>query len=1063
MRNYKVATRRLQTKIRRKHTEATERVVSTKKVPMTKNGKETAEKPVKDGGEDGKQKKVNTMDNYIGKGKGVKGSTVDNRKNESVVVTMTPDAKENMKIMNEYWKDVVNGPSAKIVTVKQEKVESENQFDVLSDDEKDEQKDECQEVINETDEDIQQYTRISTDNLMELDVKEVEKMQVATLSEYVFQYMRCENHALERRQVYLKDEKWLRNTLRTAIKKTQTSEFIKHVDRLAKKLKTYDLEAENVDLSMGNLLKSIHVASQSTQEVEKLNVRAELKRIRDVVYLIESYVNNPLTMIPKETFQLNSCTKEEIMRKDYFTIVMALIYAKARVGNLLVTGMEDLRNEALELNRLFLKDKKTIDINNSPSKRSRKVMANSTFVTPTNDNKGENGKSSVNMEIDTKTSENENLNEEMEQERDMKSNMCESNISKEAMESEVKSSISGPTDEQMIEAQKRADEYVENARMAKEKLQKKKSSIEENMKKRREDNRKQAQNLNGMNIDNVVPTETITGPTFDFPEGKKVVNHISRTKSIYYLHNKIHVEGKVQAQEIVKMVFRVLRKADPTVVLVPFKKEEATMNNSLDKEEQVPETEDELMKWIKLADKQPYKKFAFSMRVHLTETPEVVKNRIFNWCRDRQHYIEFKQITTANILFAGWLYKIHKQFHNREELRNWMIKDHEVLKHELHLSPAQVFKNKGDDIGSKAITNGLRVEISFEKRNEIFRALYALNWSKGPYKGALFVPYRENAEFTKEMQLKFINKQNEYLNNVEQRVFKMKGPQWCITNKKNGEKTTFQKWLCATEVNSMKVIESVEVGNNDYVRIVYNKKYKSQIQYIMRHLHTTTKETFGEEVTEKLFSIMHGIQRGDMHDLEEAYSKQLQEALGGNPQMDEEDNAPIVPQARKQRQPQSRVYLSPAINETYATVAQTNTIANPKQEKQHINDEKTKGDIKDEIMKELKSDIDQRFDGMEKRVEKKINTIKIEQDAKIDSLADLVKTNHDKAEQAAVERDEKLQKQFELNNNKLVNTLAALFKSNGNSTESTGNMNTTNENPPIPVVEQGSHGGGGQK
>ena len=195
-----------------------------------------------------------------------------------------------------------------------------------------------------------------------------------------------------------------------------------------------------------------------------------------------------------------------------------------------------------------------------------------------------------------------------------------------------------------------------------------------------------------------------------------------------------------------------------------------------------------------------------------------------------------------------------------------------------------------------------------------------------------------------------------------------------------------------------------------------------------------------------------------MHELEEEYSRKLKQALGGNPQMDEQDNMQ-TPYSTRKKPPNSKVYFSPAINETYATIAQNN----PKKQQNIVQDEETKGDIKDEIMKELKSDIDQRFDGMEKRVEKKINTIKIEQDAKIDSLADLVKTNHDKAEQAAVERDEKLQKQFELNNNKLVNTLAALFKSNRNSTESTGNMNPPNENPPIPVVEQGSHGGGGRK
>ena len=67
------------------------------------------------------------------------------------------------------------------------------------------------------------------------------------------------------------------------------------------------------------------------------------------------------------------------------------------------------------------------------------------------------------------------------------------------------------------------------------------------------------------------------------------------------IHNKIHVTEKAKAQKIVQMVFRVLQRADPTVNIMPFQKGEKTQNNNLDQEDQIPETEGDLKKWIDIA------------------------------------------------------------------------------------------------------------------------------------------------------------------------------------------------------------------------------------------------------------------------------------------------------------------------------------------------------------------------------------------------------------------------------------------------------------------------------
>ena len=1023
---------------------------------MTVDGKMATGEPVIGGNVGVRKDKVNTLDKYMEKGKQRKEKGNENGaakassgKNGKMTVNICDD--ENKQEMEDYWESVVKGPSSKIVTIKQEHAKNDNPYEVLDGKGEDQKSDyfKSEKHIKASDEDIQQYKRISTDNLMELEIANVDTMEIAELSEHVFQYMRCTNSELERRNIYLKDEKWLRNTLRTAIKKVQTKEFLQHVDRLANKVKTYDLDAENVDLSMGNLLKSIHVASQSSQEVETLDVRSELKKIRSVIQLIEAYVNNPLTMIPKEIFQLDNCSKDDIMKKDYFSIVMAIMYARARVGNTLEIGMEDLRNQAVELNRLLLKDKQTKDINQSPTKKSR---TSQNVITPADENKQSDFDTSMSTNLDMQI-ENENMNQKEEQ---VHNEMSTDDTKNGVDENEFKD---GPTDEAMLLASQNAEEkkkkHIEQSKLVKEGMEKKRSQLEQHMKKMREDKVKQAQNLNGMNIDYVTPKEEITGPTFDFPEGKKIVKHIVREKTTYYLHNKIHVEDKVHAHEIVKMVIRVLRKADPTIVLLPFKKETATMNATIDMEDQVPDDETELKKWIGIADRQPYKKFAFSIRVNLTEEPDVVKGRIFNWCKDRQHYFEFKQITSANIFFAGWLFRIHKQYHNREELRNWMVQGNETLKHDIHLAPARIFKSTGDDKDTKVITNGLRVEASFEKREAILQELYKLEWSEGPYKDALFIPYRENEVYTKEMQVQFIESHNQYLQSVEQRVFKMKGPQWQIDNLQTNEKTTFQKWLGATTSEGRKVIESVEVGDNDYVRLIYKKSHRQYIQHIMRHLHQTTKDTFGEEVTNKLFTKLHGVRNSRMHELEEAYTMKLKAALGGNPMDDQNDTKKVPPVQRRKQE--NKVSFRSDLDESYATIAKKNGKATP------INNITTNenikiDDLKEELLKEVKKEVDTKIDGLERKVEKKINSIKIEQDAKIENLATLVKDTHAKAEAAAVRRDEALTQKFEENNNTLIDKISALFQNTQNSQNK-----VNNGNPPIPTVENDSRAGGSQK
>ena len=309
-------------------------------------------------------------------------------------------------------------------------------------------------------------------------------------------------------------------------------------------------------------------------------------------------------------------------------------------------------------------------------------------------------------------------------------------------------------------------------------------------KKKRKDMRQQAMNLNGMDVDDVIPENQKRVRNINFPPGDPKLHVVKKVKTSYWLHNRLHIQEKLHAPTLVRELVRILRKADPTVLILPFAKDDQSQNDVISNEHNIPDEEEEIKKWIGVATKQPKQKFAFSMRISITEKPEVVKGRIFDWCKGEKNWVEFKEISSANIFFAGWLYGVHPKYHNRDSIKDWIVSMGSGLNQTIHLAPTRLFTTTNEG-RSKTITNGIRVEVSFENREKVLKTLYRLQWEKGPYKGALFIPFRSSEIFTGEMQKKFMQKQNAYLEKTKQRVFRMKGAEWEIANMQTGETTTF--------------------------------------------------------------------------------------------------------------------------------------------------------------------------------------------------------------------------------------------------------------------------------
>ena len=988
---------------------------------MTSNGEENTETTGKNSGDSRQQKGYIRDDN---------GEKIERKDEEEVVFQKTEQGTipTRQSGLDKYWTAVKNGASGAIAKVKEEKTASVNSFDALN------EENEWEEEM-EFENDFQEEGKGREIHLIQLE--EVVKMEHSDVAETLYTYFLGKRLGATRKVYYLMEEE----------------EAKKQLVELINEQKNMDVEPKKYG-GTGRNVQTIHLA-----EIEKM-------KHQDVAETLYGY-----------DIQQN----KNVMREEYYSMEEK----KAKVQLIQIVNMVHKNNFLGRIHKV-IGDIKTLDVSLTTKEMGQAIIMEvcelseikyikcktdaatrkklyqyqeyiamiENFikdpVMPIPEHMFQLGNASdiqvveadyfklVLAVVVAKVSEDGTTQLTMRQLR-IKAMKLKRGIQKEK-NSEVNANEQKPK-----KKPKTGDKEDE----------KQGKTLNSEYQQQKQEINKQDQNMRGLDVESVIPNEEeIEGPNFSLPVKEKKVKVVQKEKTKFMIHNKIHVTEKAKAHKIVQMVFRVLRRADPTVNIMPFTTEEKSQNNNLDQEDQIPETEEDLKKWIDIARYQLKDKFVFSMRISITEPKEVVKRRIFQWCRGQKHFIEFKRLTSANIFFAGWLYHIHPKYHNRDDVREWMANSDTVLKEDIHLAPGRIFKTLDDEEKTTLITHGLRVEVTFERRDAVLKALFSLNWENGPYRKSCFVPYRKNENYTDDMQEKFIKQHQQYIKNTKQTVFRMKAPRWNIQNRLEGKQTTFQKWIQSSRVNNERIVDSLEIGDDEYVRIIYQQQHDQGIKLLMRNLQNETERTFGKDVREKLFSSRDGGPiTGSLAALEEDYAHKLERVLdSSNPQNDDDD---YIPPAMPQTRAKNQVYFGNQMDETFADkVKNKKTTNTTKGEK---NGDK-KMESKKEILDEVNELIDKRMEKFERKVNKNIKMITEKQDEKISSLEDLVTKNYEKSEVAAQKRNEEIKEHMN-SHMFFMESLSKHFKI----PMKPPSVTQGSQKPPAASVEQSSREGGSQE
>ena len=117
---------------------------------------------------------------------------------------------------------------------------------------------------------------------------------------------------------------------------------------------------------------------------------------------------------------------------------------------------------------------------------------------------------------------------------------------------------------------------------------------------KKQDRRQHAQNLNGLNINGDIAENKKQKVNINHPPSTPNVQVVKRVKTVYWLHNRIHVQEKLHAPTMVRELIKILRKADSTVLVLPFDENGGSQNDETSNENNIPDKEDEIKNGLEL-------------------------------------------------------------------------------------------------------------------------------------------------------------------------------------------------------------------------------------------------------------------------------------------------------------------------------------------------------------------------------------------------------------------------------------------------------------------------------
>ena len=616
----------------------------------------------------------------------------------------------------------------------------------------------------------------------------------------------------------------------------------------------------------------------------------------------------------------------------------------------------------------------------------------------------------------------------------------------------------------------------------------------------------------GVDISKFTPKSATNKNLNEPPSDKQpnATNVVAITQKVFNIRVAYGLQKRGQHTPTdIKNFVNVLRQIDPQLSILPFAEDKNASVNDADvitDENQLPSNQRDLSKWAASIEISHNNKLHFGIRVSSILTFSELRRQLYDWCSKTKSFVKFDNILSRKIFGAGWLLGIHPMYHNRNTLKAILCRDNPQLLERISIYPRKVWLDSSEN-NQKTKTNGIVIDGCFSQKNEIISHLCSYKWS-GQYAGVTFVPFKVNEALTEKHQQKAMQEQNLYLRDTWSKVLQVKESISPLKCAKSNKTFTFIQWLKLCEIHGRRLLKGVEYINEEKIRIIYHRKNEYDVCQMLTYLFPAIEDQFGKDVAEKLLGDKEVQMRHiKSKTIEQTYStdcaksimqrsnpqddtvnqppkvrfnynfgaatktvmnkrvskgtKSYSEATGGKEKINDPDIQAAIKalQETQQAQSQTIVELNEQLREANEKRA-NEKIENEKMKESNNDDEDVDNEMRNEIkalwesQETMKRDLNESMDDKISTSKEEILKVVEENKSSISEEIENLRTEQANA-------NKKIQEQQSVNT---FNVLTAIEKLNNRFDELSSPRNGTevssNLNPPISPVEQGSRHGG---
>ena len=336
---------------------------------------------------------------------------------------------------------------------------------------------------------------------------------------------------------------------------------------------------------------------------------------------------------------------------------------------------------------------------------------------------------------------------------------------------------------------------------------------------------------------------------------------------------------------VARQLFRIFKKADRTLRLLPWFSDDDNDVEAIDQEEDLPSSEDKVKQWV---DNPHIRKnrLYFAMRIECIAQPKHIRDTFVPWMLKNGSFIKLDELKAQEIYGIGFITDLHPHLYNRSALKKFLLsKLHEQdTKVDINVYVRNVW-NTHEKV--KVIAKAVVIEVDKTHKDTAANALMQIDFSSY-YRYAKFIPFDKSIVNDATLNNILISN-NTYQYATKRRTLKGITSITTLHPTVDNSSTSIRNWLLSIDNQQAQqerefIFEHVETSVDGNLVLIFSSTYTDTVNDFLNHFEAHLRAKFRDSTS--LFNSSTPFSTGapSISSSKTEYGRQLAALYSTNPQ-----------------------------------------------------------------------------------------------------------------------------------------------------------------------------------